>query len=172
MNTTDSKKLTYQRCKDHASLRAIERMAHTIWNEYYPAIIGQPQVDYMLKNMHSSVAMHAQIKEDYHFYLVSLDCTPIGYLSFRPEKDFLFLSKIYLLKAYRGQGLSRRMLNFVKTRSKDRNLKRIRLTVNKYNERSIRAYEHIGFIKKREIVMDIGHGFVMDDFMMELELSV
>jgi ribosomal protein S18 acetylase RimI-like enzyme len=41
------------------------------------------------------------------------------------------------------------------------------LTVNKYNAESIAWYERLGFTKAGEIVMDIGGGYIMDDFRFE-----
>ena len=43
--------------------------------------------------------------------------------------------------------------------------------VNKYNKNTILAYQKLGFIQKRELVIDIGNGFVMDDFEMSYDLN-
>ena len=47
----------------------------------------------------------------------------------------------------------------------DRNC--VYLTVNKGNKRAIRAYEKSGFSITESVVTDIGHGFVMDDYIMK-----
>ena len=47
--------------------------------------------------------------------------------------------------------------------------KPIRLTVNKYNINTIKAYEKWGFKTVDAVVTDIGSGFVMDDFIMEMK---
>ena len=44
------------------------------------------------------------------------------------------------------------------------------LTVNKYNELGIRAYEGTGFETIDSVETDIGGGFIMDDYIMELKL--
>ena len=49
------------------------------------------------------------------------------------------------------------------------NCKSISLTVNKYNTDSIKAYEKMGFEKIDSVVMDIGNGYVMDDYVMKKE---
>ena len=41
------------------------------------------------------------------------------------------------------------------------------LTVNKYNELGVRAYQGKGFETIDAVETDIGHGFIMDDFIME-----
>lgn len=40
------------------------------------------------------------------------------------------------------------------------------LNVNKRNEASIAFYRHCGFAVREEVVIDIGNGFVMDDYVM------
>jgi RimJ/RimL family protein N-acetyltransferase len=58
------------------------------------------------------------------------------------------------------------MINFIEDKAKTYNLNKIRLTVNRYNTNSIKAYEKMGFKNKREVVQDIGNDFVMDDYEM------
>ena len=41
------------------------------------------------------------------------------------------------------------------------------MQVNKANVRAIAAYKKAGFHIAQEAVFDIGHGFVMDDYLME-----
>jgi len=41
------------------------------------------------------------------------------------------------------------------------------LAVNKRNTAAINSYRKYGFAVREAIVDDIGHGFVMDDFIME-----
>jgi len=79
----------------------------------------------------------------------------------------LFLSKIYVLKHYRGKKIGKRAMAFVEEQAKSCQLKSIRLTVNKHNTDAIHAYQQLGFKNMGSVVLDIGNGFVMDDFEME-----
>jgi RimJ/RimL family protein N-acetyltransferase len=56
------------------------------------------------------------------------------------------------------------------SRAKELKYNKVQLTVNKYNQRTIRVYEKYGFIRVKEAVFNIGQGYVMDDFVMELEI--
>jgi ribosomal protein S18 acetylase RimI-like enzyme len=44
------------------------------------------------------------------------------------------------------------------------------LAVNKRNTAAIGSYRKYGFVVRESIVDDIGHGFVMDDYVMEKKL--
>ncbi|WP_256989667.1 GNAT family N-acetyltransferase [Paenibacillus sp. VTT E-133280] len=82
------------------------------------------------------------------------------------------MSKFYIGKEYRGRSYASQALAFLEKLRKDRNLSHIWLTVNRHNESSIAVYEKKGFRTVREQIADIGHGFVMDDFVMEKEIPV
>ncbi|MEQ8240696.1 MAG: GNAT family N-acetyltransferase [Cyclobacteriaceae bacterium] len=82
----------------------------------------------------------------------------------------LFLSKIYVLKEYRGKGIGKAGMSFVQAQSEKLGFHSITLTVNKYNTTSIVAYERLGFQKVESIVVDIGEGFVMDDYVMKKQI--
>ncbi|MEN8789552.1 MAG: GNAT family N-acetyltransferase [Flavobacteriaceae bacterium] len=142
-------------------------LADSIWREHYTPIIGRDQVDYMLLNFQSAEAIKSQIDEGASYYLLLLNNSPAGYFSFYLKESELFLSKIYLRKSLRGKGLGGKMLDFIQDEAANNGLKQISLTVNKNNTKTIAAYSKLGFRKVKPLVIDIGNGFVMDDFLME-----
>lgn len=150
--------------------KIIEDLANIIWREHYTAIIGKPQVDYMLDKFQSVEAIEGQISEGYEYYLLSNEDINVGYISINKEDDSLFLSKIYVVGEFRGRDIGKTALIFVEDKAKAYNLNKIRLTVNVNNLNSIKAYEKLGFKKIGPIVIDIGNGFIMDDFEMMKEL--
>ncbi len=149
----------------------IERLAHEIWHEHYPDIIGLAQVEYMLRKFQTSAYMQNQGKEAFVYFLIYRDSTPAGYLSYQVQKDQLFLSKIYLLSKFRGQKIGKESLTFVEENAKAHQVSKIRLTVNKENLIAVKAYESTGFLNYGEAITDIGEGFVMDDYLMEKKLK-
>ncbi|MCO5725578.1 GNAT family N-acetyltransferase [Robiginitalea marina] len=150
--------------------REIAGLASTIWREHYTPIIGKAQVEYMLERFQSAAAIADQIKGGMQYYLILSGGHAVGYLAFEKQGEGLFLSKIYLLNEFRGKGLGREAMEFISREARDRGCSTISLTVNKNNTRSIAAYEGMGFKKKEALVMDIGGGFVMDDYRMEKAL--
>ena len=152
-------------------LKTIEELAYIIWNEHYIPIIGKAQVDYMLDKFQNVEAMSQQIEDGYAYFTINYNDNAIGYLAYKIESSDLFLSKIYILKAYRGKGFGRKAMSFITEQAKNSNCKSISLTVNKNNTNSIKAYLKVGFNKVEELVIDIGNGFVMDDFKMVKKLN-
>ena len=146
---------------------SVQRLADEIWNEYYPSIIGQDQVNYMLSTFQTAKAVLAQIQEG-HQYFILTDETTLGYMAIKRESHCLFLSKLYIQKGSRQKGYAKDALEFLKDIAKKEGLHSIFLTVNKHNIMAITAYEKLGFNKTGSLVQDIGNGFKMDDFSFEL----
>jgi len=95
----------------------------------------------------------------------------VGRRGARPRDGRLFLSKVYLLHEARGQGRFRQMLEYLRGLCREVGARTIWLTVNRRNERAIGAYRRAGFREVRAQVTDIGGGYVMDDYIMELETT-
>ena len=152
-------------------LKVIEKLAHDIWNEHYIPIIGKTQVDYMLDKFQNVDAMLKQIENNYKYFIINYNKTDIGYLAFKINDFDLFLSKIYILKDFRGKSFGKQAMDFVSKQAEVSECKTITLTVNKNNSNSIKVYEKIGFINIEKLVQDIGCGFVMDDYKMVKNLN-
>jgi len=149
-------------------IQVVEKLAFEIWNEYYPGLVPQAQIDYMLKNLQSFPAVKQQIeKENYKYYLIKDEQGYAGYFAVVEKTNELFLSKLYVRLESRKNGFAKKSIEFVKNTTK----KPITLTVNKGNASSITAYEKMGFKNCGEQNAYIGGGFYMDDYLMELEVK-
>jgi ribosomal protein S18 acetylase RimI-like enzyme len=93
----------------------------------------------------------------------------VGFLSYEinsaPRKTKIH--KIYVLPETQGTGLGRQFFELVKEKSIENNQKSIFLNVNKQNH-AIHFYTKLGFTKVKDEVIDIGEGYVMDDYVMEI----
>jgi ribosomal protein S18 acetylase RimI-like enzyme len=156
-----------------AELPTLVNLARPIWNACYPGIISQAQIDYMLSVWYQPDALLREMTgRGAVFALIESDHTPVGYIGLEPRSQdrVLFLSKLYLLPQYHGIGLGRFALDWVKTQAAARHCSLIRLRVNKNNAPAIRAYLRAGFHFVEDLCSDIGNGFVMDDYLLELPL--
>jgi GNAT superfamily N-acetyltransferase len=164
--------LTFSAVTTDPDVERLASLAREIWHEYYVPLIGHAQVDYMVRKFQSTDAISSQIAEGYEYFLAfNGQQRPAGYLALREQEEkSLFISKLYLLREERGQGTGRRLIAFIEDLAKTRGLVRLWLTVNKGNP-AVAAYQRLGFRIAESIVMDIGNGFVMDDYRMEKHLS-
>ena len=121
----------------------------------------------MLKKFNSTTAISEQVTDEVLFYYVTYNDEPVGYTAIKKETDYIFIRKLYLLKAYRGKKIAKHILQFIESVAHSFSLGSIRLYVNKYNTNSILAYEKMGFVKMDSMITDIGNGFIMDDYEME-----
>jgi len=151
--------------------KTIASLAEFIWQEHYIPIIGIQQVDFMLHKFQSTKAIKEQISEGASYYLIKHQGNTIGYLSFYKKKDSLFLSKLYVLSSSRGKGIGKTAMNFIQSKAEQFGYYKMSLTVNKFNTASIKAYEKMNFKKIKDVVIDIGNGFIMDDYLMEKKLD-
>lgn len=149
---------------------ALSKIAREIWTECYTPLIGSDQVEYMLENIQSAEAIEQKMGSGEDYYMAYLYGRLIGYLAIREEEDHIFLSKIYIEKDFRGRKISDQFFFLVKDEARRARKRKIRLTVNKGNIRSIAIYKNMGFQILEEVVTDIGGGFVMDDYVMVMNL--
>lgn len=151
---------------------AAAKIADEIWHEWFPPIIGLPQTDYMVNKFQSVSAITEQIRNGgYEYCFIHRAGIHIGYTAFHKQSDGkLFLSKIYILKEYRGNGYASSVINQLKDYCRANGLDRIWLTVNKHNDNSIAVYEKLGFKRFDSQKNDIGGGFAMDDYYYELKI--
>jgi len=154
-------------------IEIVSKLAHKIWNQHYVAIIGQKQVDYMLDKFQSITAIKSQINNGYEYFLVLNDKKAIGYLCLVIDNASkkLMISKIYTEKSARGNGFGLQMIDFAKKIAYEKKIEIIWLTVNKYNSNTIKWYQKLNFEIIKEIKMDIGNNYIMDDFVLELKLN-
>lgn len=147
----------------------MESIAREVWHETFDPIIGEKQVDYMLKRFQCFEAFVRQtLAEGYTYHLFCEDGKTVGYIALvNEDSERLFLSKLYLLTSARGKGYGKIGLDFAVKEAKAANKAAVYLTVNKQNSHAVAVYEKCGFERVDSIVTDIGNGFVMDDFVYE-----
>lgn len=157
----------------------LEKIAGEIWRGYWPDLIGEEQTEYMIEQFQSYKAIKRHMaREGYEYWFLvateededGLEKGIVGFTGGRSEEspNRFFISKVYLFPEARGRGYARRIMEFYEDLCFVRGHEAMYLTVNKLNELGIRAYKGIGFETIDSVETDIGHSFVMDDYVMEL----
>ncbi|MEC4113771.1 GNAT family N-acetyltransferase [Myroides pelagicus] len=156
---------------DKDNLHCIFPLAKRIWQLTYLDLIGQEQIDYMLPMMYSDERILEEQALGYQWVLIKHKGNIVGYLDFKLEDDNrVFLSKIYTDIEKQIKGLGRALMEFVITYAKTHKAKAIYLTVNKGNRRAVAFYELMGMRCIESKTVDIGGGYVMDDYIFQLEV--
>ena len=159
---------------DIDDMPVVRDLAYKIWPLSYLQILGQDQLDYMLDKIYSLPSLEHQYNIlKHHFILAWEDETPIGFASFSPHSDdasAYHLNKIYVHPSQQGKNLGRRMLEYIIKEIKKAGAKALQLNVNRHNN-ALHFYEKQGFRIIRQEDIDIGSGYFMNDYVMELKLS-
>ena len=156
---------------DKERIKELAELASGIWHEYWPCLLSPEQIDYMVEKFQSEKAIIEQIKnENYAYFFIIKNGINCGYFGISRKEDYLFLSKLYLKKEYRHQGIGRLAFEKVTEIAKDFGYSSIKLTVNKNNKKTIDTYLKYRLAIVDKAVTDIGNGFVMDDYIMEYSI--
>jgi GNAT superfamily N-acetyltransferase len=155
---------------DLDDINAIGFLAQQIWPDTYGKILSPEQLKYMLKLFYSPKSLRRQMVDEHHRFLILEQADePIGFASWGPGSDPVVykLHKIYVLPGRQGKGLGRTLLQFIFESIRPEGAMRLRLNVNRFNK-ARQFYERMGFTVIGEEDIDIGHGYFMNDYIMEI----
>lgn len=148
----------------------IQSLAERIWEKTYKTIITADQISYMMEMMYSTSSLEKQMNEEGQYYLLAKDGDEyVGYLSYEmnyDEEPFIKIQKIYVLSSAQGKGIGTLLIDEVLKTAKENKADRIKLNVNRDNNRAINFYKRNGFNIEKEEDSDIGNGFFMTDYVM------
>ncbi len=154
-----------------SDLTTIHNLAHEIWPGAYLEILGQKQLDYMLEKIYSLPSLEHQFAILKHQFIILVeDETPIGFASYSPHEGapVYHLNKIYVLPGHQGKNLGKKLLDYITSDIKKSGATSLQLNVNRYNK-ALHFYEKQGFKIIRKEDNDIGSGYFMNDYVMELK---
>ena len=157
----------------HASpsdIELIRELCFKVWPQTYASILTTAQIDYMLEMMYSPESLKQQLRNGADYMLCYDGAEPVGFASLEPGDGNKFkLSKLYVLPNQQGKGTGRYMIEYIAALAAQRGGTVLQLQVNKHNAAQ-HFYQKLGFKIAKSAVFDIGNGFVMDDYVMELAL--
>ena len=148
----------------------IRELVYKVWPQTYASILSQEQIDYMLDKMYSPGSLEKQMDAGSHFVLGYEGNEPVGFAAYFESAPSLFkLDKIYVLLSQQGKGTGRFMIAHIINDVKQKGATALQLQVNRHNKAKD-FYEKLGFVIIEEKDFDIGHGFFMNDYVMEKRL--
>lgn len=164
----DASDIPVIRAATATDLPAIAGLAGRIWRAHYPGIISVEQIEYMLIRMFDCGEMQRQLASGTVYEQILLAGRLIGFASHAPTGNPTErkLDKLYVLPECQRRGFGGLLLRHVLNAARVRGCTSVMLTVNRRNRQAVAAYEKHGFVIRAETVVDIGGGFVMDDYVM------
>ncbi|NJN51654.1 MAG: GNAT family N-acetyltransferase [Gammaproteobacteria bacterium] len=150
---------------------SVVELARAIWFEHYPGIISFAQIHYMLERGYRPELIAQEQHHGIEWHLAVVDAAPVGFVSFGRSAQDLKVHKVYVLRRAQGLGVGRALMDIAHAVAREERYSGVVLTVNIGNLSSIRAYLALGYAFAGRVRMPIGHGFVMDDYVMRRALS-
>lgn len=151
-------------------LETIRQIAFNTWPSTFGTILSQEQINYMLDMMHSIESLTSQMIAKKHTFLLAYnDEKCVGFISYEldyKKQAITKIHKIYVLPKTQGNGIGKLLLSEVKRIAIDNNNSALSLNVNRENP-AIDFYKKHGFIIADKEDIDIGNGFLMEDYIMK-----
>ncbi|PBJ16121.1 GNAT family N-acetyltransferase [Flavobacterium sp. ACN6] len=151
----------------------IQKIANITWPNTYGEILTAAQLDYMLDLIYSTEALSKQIlNNEQLFYMVSDSESTIGFIGIEhnyKNEAITKIHKIYLLPETQGKGYGKIVFNSIEKLASENNSKELLLNVNRFNT-ALNFYKKLGFEIKETVDIEIGNGYLMEDYVMGKEI--
>lgn len=147
-------------------------IARKTWPAAYGEILSGGQIEFMLSKFYAPDSLSADFTKRGHIFLIAASPDPIGFaaighnLNDRATKIF----KLYVLPNQHGKGIGRELICKISELAVMAGDSKLILNVNRSNPAKF-FYERLGFQVTSEEDINIGNGYFMNDYIMELELS-
>ncbi len=153
-------------------LPEIERIAYQTWPDTYGNILSAEQLEYMLNRFYNVETLHERLEAGSLFHIIRENDSILGFSEIRcNEKEKLCkLHKLYVLPETQGKSIGKLLLNHAFELAQQAGQKGIFLNVNRFNKAKS-FYEKLGFALVAEEDVDIGQGFYMNDYVMQLNFE-
>ena len=155
-----------------SDIPAIQQIAYDSWPATYGQILSQAQIDYMLELMYNFNILKAQMTQTQVFCLALHNEQPLGFVAYEvnyQSSSSTKIHKIYILPQVQGQGVGKMLLGTAEEAARKQANNALVLNVNKFNK-AVLFYERVGFQQVRNEIIELGNGYVMDDFVMQKNL--
>lgn len=149
----------------------IQKLAHQIWPVAYADILAEEQMKYMLDAFYSETALMDNYNNGCQFVLVKENNTVLGFAGFEhfENNKQTKIHKLYLLPESQGKGIGKLLIEYIGIKASDKGFSTLLLNVNRFNK-ALYFYEKLGFSIVEEVDIEIGEGYLMEDYIMEKQL--
>lgn len=153
--------------------KTIRTIAKIVWPVTYGTILSKEQLDFMFEMMYSiSSLQNQETKKHHHFIIAFENEIALGFASYEfdcEKTNKTKVHKIYILPNLQGKGIGKNMIEYISNEALGNKNKAVFLNVNRYNSAKD-FYKKIGFKITKEEDIEIGNGYLMEDYVMEKEI--
>ncbi|TDW51944.1 L-amino acid N-acyltransferase YncA [Flavobacterium sp. 270] len=157
-----------------SDIKTIQDITYKTWPITYGEILTEEQLKYMLEMIYSDEALTAQFqKREQLFYLISDENAVLGFIGIEHnynKETTTKIHKIYLLPETQGKGIGKMAFEKIGELALENNSTSLLLNVNRFNK-ALNFYEKIGFKIIEEVNIEIGNGYLMEDYVMEKHIQ-
>lgn len=150
--------------------KTIQNIALQTWPIAYGEILSKAQLDYMLDAFYNEEALKDSVaNKGHHFILAKEGEGILGFASFEHhynQKQQTKIHKIYILPQTQGKGIGKKLIDFVEKVAKENDSTALSLNVNRFNK-ALHFYQKLGFAIVKEVNIELEHGYLMEDYVME-----
>ena len=148
----------------------IRSIAHETWPIAYGEILSKAQLDYMLGAFYNDTALKESVSQKrHHFVLANEGNQTLGFASFEwnyDQQKQTKIHKIYILPSAQGKGVGKALIDYIASEARKEGSLTLCLNVNRLNK-AITFYEKMGFSIISEVNIELEHGYLMEDYVME-----
>lgn len=151
-------------------INAIQNIAYNTWPVTYKKMITTEQIEFMLEMMYSQEALENQFYEGAQFLIAEVESEVVGFASFGLVKENTYkLNKLYISPDVQKSGAGKALLKESIAKILKLGGKQLELQVNRKNK-AVGFYKKMGFEIVKEVDVNIGKGFYMNDYIMAIDL--
>lgn len=155
---------------DTTDIEIIRNLALEIWPRTYSQLVSPQQVIYMLNQLFSEASLLKQMRDQHQFTLIYAGSLPIGFTSCSEVHPYVFkLHKIYILPAYQGLGAGKYIMQCIINEVRSNKASSLILNITQNNPAKA-FYEQLGFKIVKAECTEVGNGYTINDYVMELDL--
>lgn len=153
--------------------KTIQEIAHQTWPETYGEILSKEQLEFMLDAFYSIATLNDNVlSKGHHFLLAKEEDVVLGFASYEhnyQKNNKTRIHKIYVLPKTQGKGVGNILISHIEKLARENQSTALSLNVNRFNN-AYTFYRKKGFVVIEEVNIEIGHGYLMEDYVMEKAL--
>lgn len=158
------------RLLDRHELHLVHSIAHQTWPNTFAEILTTKQIDYMLDWMYHKAILEKNYDDGHQFYAYFENNLAIGFMAIQVnllEGKSMKIHKLYVLPNQQGKGVGYKLIQKAIEIANNLEQKNVFLNVNRFNK-AVDFYKRVGFSILKEENIEIGNGFLMEDYVMEI----